>query len=108
MATIREHLDKIMREGMTARLEKLRATDAPAAMIAGLEKRIEKGASTVGRIKQFGDVEFTKVGKQKGYGGKFYLRFVNDSGADILYVFGKYGWYLYRQTPKEGNDGSEA
>lgn len=101
MTTIREHLEEIMREGRQARLDKLRGMNAPAAMIASLEALVEKGASTVGRINQHGDVEFTKVGKQTGKGGKRYLRFAVEGQGDILYVHGKYGWYLYQEDVKE-------
>lgn len=105
MTTIREYLDKKSEENRTIRIANLEAAKAPKIIIEAEEKKIGTGAAHIGKIKEFGPLTFIEVSQHKGLKGKPYLRFKNDSGADILLVIGKWGPYLYRQNQKARPNG---
>lgn len=104
MATIREHLDKKAEENRQRRIAQLVELQAPKVLIEAEQGRIGTGAAHIGRLNQFGPLEFTQVSEHTGRGGKPYLRFKNPSGNDILLVIGKFGPYLYRQEKRHDQE----
>lgn len=100
MTTIRESLESKLQESQTARVAHLERLTAPQVQIDGLKAQLVKGnlASRVGKIKDFGHLEFTAVEGKKyrlGQGAEFTLA----DGSEVWLVPGSYGLFL---TNKEG------
>lgn len=95
--TIAEYLLEVRKGAMEERLARLIELDAPDVLIVGVRQALEAPLKGVGKLKEFGHVEFNEATDHTGRGGRPYIRFANSSGEDILYVKGQWGWHLYRQ-----------
>lgn len=100
MSTIRESLEVKLQEGQTKRLAELKRLTAPQVIIDKVEADIAAGnlASKVGKIKEFGHLEFTAVERKKysrGFGAEFTLT----DNSKVWLIPGPYGLFL---TNKEG------
>ncbi len=100
MTIIAEFLNKNFMEAKKIRLAKLEALDAPAVIIETLKKEIASGdvTSKVGKIKDFGGLEFVNVSNKKYRRGNGPV-FILENGSKIYGIPGPHGFFL---TSHEG------
>lgn len=101
MSTIRQHVELKLQEGHTKRLVELKRLTAPQVIIDKVEAGIATCnlAAKVGKIKDFGHLEFTAVEGKKyrlGQGAEFTLA----DGSKVWLIPGPHGLFLTNKESK--------
>jgi hypothetical protein len=84
------------------RLATLVKINAFASIIKGAETRIEdlkSGAFKVAHLDEFGELEYSKVEKKAGRGGKVYYQYTTEKGLINYFPYARFGPFVAINRP---------